>query len=279
MTVGHATVGHAESNATRLHAVRAAIANASLLVGCPFVYLDLGSNTGMVLRSLFNPEAAPRASLQPHFRQIFGSWTGAERRKNVCAVAFEPNALHTPTLARIEGHFRRQHARIHIFTTTAASTADGTANFYAHPEGPKSAPAWGASLSPEYQRPGPGAGRQRPAPAPMAVESVDFARWLRAALAASRAASRGGAPPTVVVKMDIEGAEYGVASRLVDLDVLCQLRLLLVEFHDSNLWLSMGKAYTDAEPRLGSPSGLMRLAAARGCTNVTVMPLDDARNG
>ena len=86
--------------------------------------------------------------------------------------------------------------------------------------------------------------------------------------------------------MDIEGAEYGVASRLLHLDVLCQLDLVLIEFHSGaygtpfyKLWHSMGKVHTDMEPLLANASGVASLAAARGCSNVTVLPLIDAAHG
>jgi FkbM family methyltransferase len=243
--------------------VRRAIANRSLLEGCRHLYLDLGANTGMVLRSLYNPESAPHASLQPLFNHHFGR-DGATRLRTVCAVGFEPNPRHTSTLASIEDKFGAMGARLTALTTTAASVADGSVNFYPHADGPKAAPGWASSL---YEVPG----HQQA----VSVESVDLALWLLHQLPRDP-------PPVTIVKMDVEGEEYRLLSKLLALGVLCQLSFVLVEYHGNNPFV--GKSTFEGKSMsAGFPETLgymLRVARERGqrC-NVSMLPLNDAKNG
>ena len=255
-------------SAARLPAVRAALANRSLLSGCRGIYLDLGSTTGVVLRSLYNPEAAMHTTLQPIFSKHFGA-DGETRVRSVCAVAFEPNPRHTATLAAIEAHFRQQGARLTVLTTATASVLDGPTDFYPHREGTKSAP--GSHLKPRAVK-------------PLTVESVDVARWLGEALAVAAAST--GAPPLVLVKMDVEGAEYALVSRLLARGVLCQLTVVLVEYHGLPEALHVDGISSAADRGQVSSSFpkvvKFVLANARdrasGC-NVTLLPLNDASHG
>ena len=51
--------------------------------GCGHVYLDVGSNIGVQVRKLFEPEKYPGAPILPHYDQLFGK--PDYRRKHVCA--------------------------------------------------------------------------------------------------------------------------------------------------------------------------------------------------
>ena len=63
------------------------------LDGCLHVYLDLGTNTGVQIRKLFEPHKFPAADVLPIFDKYFGP---VEERDSstVCAVGFEPNPEH-----------------------------------------------------------------------------------------------------------------------------------------------------------------------------------------
>ena len=70
---------------------------------CYHVYLDVGSNIGVQIRKLFEPEKYPNAPVNAIFNSNFGKVE--ERRKIygeqgnvVCAVGFEPNSHHTKHL-------------------------------------------------------------------------------------------------------------------------------------------------------------------------------------
>ena len=120
----------------------------------------------------------------------------------------------------IEERFRKQGAQLTVLTTTAASTVDAQdVSFYPYPDGTKDAPAWGATL---YKRP-EGSLNYKTRAVP--VDTVDLTQWI------GRVLNHVDGTPTVVIKMDIEGAEFDVTTRLLAFGVLCRLRMLLVEFH------------------------------------------------
>ena len=48
--------------------------DANILDGCYHVYLDVGSNTGVQVRKLYQPEHFPNAGIINHFRLAFGGW-------------------------------------------------------------------------------------------------------------------------------------------------------------------------------------------------------------
>jgi hypothetical protein len=67
--------------------------------GCEHVYLDLGSNIGVQVRKLFEPEAYPEAPLRRIFEEMFGP-EGPQRSARVCAFGFEPNPRLTTRLRK-----------------------------------------------------------------------------------------------------------------------------------------------------------------------------------
>ena len=66
----------------------------NFLDGCRFVYLDVGTNIGVQIRKLFEPELYPNAKIHKIFEQYFGD-KKQRIRSGVCAVGFEPNPNHT----------------------------------------------------------------------------------------------------------------------------------------------------------------------------------------
>ena len=73
-----------------------------MLDGCYHIYLDVGSNIGVQVRKLFEPERYHGAPVHEIFTSQFGS--PAKRRMSLnggnylCAVGFEPNSHHTKYL-------------------------------------------------------------------------------------------------------------------------------------------------------------------------------------
>jgi hypothetical protein len=59
--------------------------------GCSHVYLDLGTNTGIQLRKLFEPttHGGGGESIHPYFDQFFGKAEETNGRRHVCAFGFE----------------------------------------------------------------------------------------------------------------------------------------------------------------------------------------------
>ena len=64
---------------------------------------------------------------------------------------------------------------------------------------------------------------------PYEVPAIDFSRWLKEMVA--RHTEADGSKPFVVVKMDIEGAEYAVLEELVHDGTITLVSELMVEFH------------------------------------------------
>jgi hypothetical protein len=126
-------------------------------VACQHAYLDFGSNRGVQLRKVFQPELYP-AALWPEFVDeqahgqgdkdiprarkkalaqaevngsvlpIFDRVFGPAPRCHVCSVGFEPNPHHNETLTSVERSLQAAGAPILIFRA-AASDADSTTLF------------------------------------------------------------------------------------------------------------------------------------------------------
>merc|ERR550539_841072 len=63
------------------------------LDGCTFVYLDMGTNIGVQIRKLYEPDLFPGAPIIPLFDKYFGK---IEERdfSEICSVGWEPNPSH-----------------------------------------------------------------------------------------------------------------------------------------------------------------------------------------
>ena len=67
------------------------------LDGCRFVYLDVGTNIGIQIRKLFEPDLYPNAKIHKIFNKYFGK-INTRLHSGLCAVGFEPNPNHSPYL-------------------------------------------------------------------------------------------------------------------------------------------------------------------------------------
>ena len=98
------------------------------LDGCEFVYLDMGTNTGVQIRKLFEPALFPGAAVLPIFERYFGSAAG-RNLSAVCAVGWEPNPVHTEQLAGLQAAYRRCGWRVEIHTETGVGARQEEAQF------------------------------------------------------------------------------------------------------------------------------------------------------
>jgi FkbM family methyltransferase len=128
--------------------------------------------------------------------------------------AFEPQ----PELAGWVEEARRRHPGVPIrFFPQAVWVHDGTMDFYLATEwGPNH--KGGSTLLAGQTRNAAKVDYSRP----VTVECIDFSRWIR------RNFSRRD---HLVVKMDIEGAEYPVLERMVADGTIDYVKELIVEFH------------------------------------------------
>jgi hypothetical protein len=188
---------------------------------CSGVYLDVGTNIGVQIRKLYDPHLFPNAEVLPIFDKYFG-----EDRREICAIGFEPNPTHTGYLQRLQDNLQCRGRRVHIFTESAATTNASQLTFYADPSAPKERHEWGASLL-NWQHTNDS----------FNVQGIDLAEFIMAdvLIPLHRMHQMSHKVATVhvpiVMKMDIEGAEYGVVLHLLAKGVLCKLDFGMLEWH------------------------------------------------
>ncbi|WP_411574217.1 FkbM family methyltransferase [Streptomyces fradiae] len=126
--------------------------------------------------------------------------------------AFEPNASLLPSIhANVD---QARHAGLAEVSSSAVWTADGTVDlFLGHHESSTVMP--GKQVPPVYDQ-------QIDYSMPIPVPAVDFSAWLRRTVTPA---------DHVVVKMDIEGAEYPVLAKLLAEGTVDLISVLYIEWH------------------------------------------------
>ena len=203
-------------NESRLTSVK--IPQKSEFADCKLVYLDVGSNIGVQVRKLFEPSRYPAAEVLPVFDQYFGK--SRNKTTNLCAIGVEMNPIHTRRLTALEKHYRDTCGySVRFFTETAASTFNGSIKFWT--DGDSSHNEWGASTNlPE---------RVRKSGTNRTSNALDLAEFIIHEITPFAS--------VVVMKLDIEGAEYELLPRLVMKGALCHVDLIFMEQHPSE-WAS-----------------------------------------
>jgi FkbM family methyltransferase len=166
------------------------------------------TNIGIQIRKLYQPELFPKAAVLPLFESEFG----AGNRSDVCAFGFEPNPRHTQELLNIQDAYRKLGYPVHIFTGTAVSDTNGQATFFLD-DNPKRRD-WGASLiNHQWTR-----GKTR-----AVVNTTDFASFVL---------DNFSSEAKIVMKLDVEGAEFKILPNLVLSGALCRMSKVVIEWHD-----------------------------------------------
>lgn len=189
------------------------------LSSCKQVFLDLGSNLGVNVRKLFEPEKYAGAKLLPELEKAFGS--PAERRKpesGLCALGFEPNPVHQDRLSKIEKAYANLGFKVHFYPY-AAWRSDGFMAF--NTTGKRQ-----SSSSPEASEGAHLSMRsvQWPGARDIMVRTVDTAEFVKTLPAGS----------LKLLLMDIEGSEYETLAQLMQKKVMCQgtVDTALVDAHE-----------------------------------------------
>jgi len=196
--------------------------------GCKHVFLDVGANLGVHVRMLFEPQHYNESAYLRLFEEHFG--TAAERRRpfnesGICAFGFEGNEKFAKVHKEIEVAYAKQGWRVKFFTPLAVADASGYATFFVNNE-PENED-WGSSLI----------DRRLEAPNKefhaVLLPKVDFAKWMSINVV-GRQLPRGRAKGKVVMKMDIEGAEYTVMPAMFKEGQFCQnsgVDVMTIETH------------------------------------------------
>ena len=165
---------------------------------CDYLYFDLGSNIGVQIRKLFEPEKYPNAPVLPLFDLFFGDVQS--RRESVCAFGFEVNTKHQQRLEEVEACYGQMGWKTE-FQMEAVWTADETVPNHADPTDY----ALGETIVNET------------AGAESLVPAVDIAEFVRKKVKQYR-------PKSVLMKlkMDIGTKEHELLPHMLEGDIFCR---------------------------------------------------------
>ena len=191
-----------------------------LLRGCERVYVDMGTNIGVKLRHLYEPERFQSRAVRTYFAGLgFDNETEVKpNRSYVCALSFEPVPSNVAKLRQLVWQLKKSgRAGRHLHQFPAAiGAASGATTFYIDNAPGGRANNWGSSLL-SWQT-GMGSNASRVVHVP-----VVGLPWLLTAHVPKRA--------RVVAKMDIEGAEYEVLPA-AHAAICAGIDVLYIETHD-----------------------------------------------
>ena len=212
--------------------------------GCHHVYLDVGSNIGVQIRKLFEPERYPDAPIHSYFNQNFG--TVDERKSShsghasfLCAIGFEPNPRHAEYLKQIEKSYNECGWKVKFMTNSGVSDHNGIGTFYSNLELEKLM-AWkanelaGGILPPTIIK-----NAKNHSNDDKVLNSKNISVMRLSDFLINMVGKRKipvpffyNSPPRVVMKMDIEGSEVDVIPDLIYSGGLQYINTLMIEWHE-----------------------------------------------
>eukprot|EP00933_Yihiella_yeosuensis_P078342 TRINITY_DN896_c0_g1_i1.p1 TRINITY_DN896_c0_g1~~TRINITY_DN896_c0_g1_i1.p1 ORF type:complete len:302 (+),score=58.65 TRINITY_DN896_c0_g1_i1:91-996(+) len=182
---------------------------------CTSIYLDVGSNIGVQVRKLYEPEKFPGALILPLFQKKFGQ--AEQRQKNgtesgICALGFEPNPNHRSQLKEVQDELQKKGYFVHFYPY-AVSGSDGNATFQVSDSTEHQ--DWGAKVVSLLQK---------THARNITVQKIDFYRFLQELPKESH---------IKLMKMDVEGAEWDTLARLIPQNELCDdhIEEAFIEIH------------------------------------------------
>ncbi|WIA32061.1 hypothetical protein OEZ86_002913 [Tetradesmus obliquus] len=226
------------------------------------IYLDVGTNLGVQLRKLYNPEQFPGAPVLPIFDKAF-----SKQRSGVCALGVEANPHHTPYLNTVNGFFQQRGYQALILTEVAASIRNGTASFFLDSGSPVE---WGASLTKGGWQKNNGSSGAKVEAHVQLLNLPAFAAGIVRPILQQELAATGRLPP-VVMKLDVEGEEYALFPALLLSGGLCDISVLFLEVHGESFRNADGVNMT--MPHMQQAFATMR--KANPPCRVQVQDLDD----
>jgi len=193
-----------------------------MLEACSKIYLDMGSNMGVQVRKLFEPEHYPGAEVLPIFDRFFG--LPAERRRpsresGICAVGFEASPDWAGRLRAVERAYKDAKGWRASFVVPAALSDRDHETITLH---------YGNNGTHQDVWAGINADRHEPKEAK--VPTLDMAAFV-----SQQIVPLSSKNVTVVGKVDIEGSEYVILPKLLKEGLLCAgtIDVLFIEFHET----------------------------------------------
>jgi hypothetical protein len=209
--------------------------------GCDAIYLDIGSNIGVQVRKLYEPERYPGAEVLKQFDRIYGL-----NRSHVCSFGFEANPRHVKRLRWLESYNNEKGWKTKFFVPMAVSNIDKEEVDFFEDDIP-SEHFWSSSLSNEGNK------TKR-----VSIPSLNIGRFIMDELVGRR----GNGP--VYAKFDIEGAEYNALGSLIANGAICHITHASIEFH-----------HPKNEIMRGMLKDLPLLSKQLGCQPMTFDKMDD----
>ena len=185
------------------------------------MYLDFGTNIGIQIRKLYEPSLFPGAPVLKFFNESFGT----TETKSICALGFEPNEIHSTRLEEIEKSYREMGFPCSIFTQVAIYSEEKIVTFYRDEKAAPENHEWGSSLIPWQGN----AMKNSKSYEVLALNTCDF---LHVLLHKWRSVNFQEKSSQILVKFDIEGAEFTVLPNLLFRGCLCFLNTVFIEWHD-----------------------------------------------
>jgi len=179
---------------------------AAKLQDCKNIFIDAGANIGMHARFLFEPEQYPESTFVRVFDEQFGPVE--QRGSSVCAIEFEPNPEHATRQTKLSAAYEKVGWRV-VFAPYAVGDATSVLTFYDNDGGSNEGVGFGVQDR-------SGQAGKVPDAMPINVTSIDFPYFVQL-LSERKDASSG----KVVIKMDIEGAEFYVLPAMITRGALC----------------------------------------------------------
>jgi len=198
----------------------------NILDGCYHVYLDVGSNIGVQVRKLYQPEHFPGAGIINEFRLAFGGDVKHDLKddfNDICVVGFEPNPRHTPGLLEIQEEYTKCGWSVRFHTETAVSNYNGKTDFYTDSK-PYNNEMGAGIVGENVNLKGKSA----------TVDVLRLSDFVLNVVAQRRLPEqeKGKKAPTVLMKMDIEGSEVDVLPDLMWSGAISHIDTALIEFHE-----------------------------------------------
>jgi len=203
---------------------------------CKYVYFDLGTNLGVQLRKLYQPNFFPNATALPVFDFYFGE--NITNRRSVCAIGFEPNPDLSDRLTKMQDKFQAKGFPVVIFTNTSVSTKTGIVDFSVPCD---STFAIGGRISIGTNSSTPTFSPASPA-SPAAEDistscnkikkilSMDLAAFVQKLVNISK--KQETASGSWIAKMDVEGEEYKLLPHMLQEHApLCRLSTIMIEWY------------------------------------------------
>ena len=179
---------------------------------CKHIFLDLGANRGdTILRWLTRTSYSGRAKTSSIDRMY-----DLKQRQNFCVLSFEPNEIFDATLLGIEKEMNQKGFKTKVILQTAVSDKFSESVIYLDDV---STHSYGTSLIADKKV--NFGGHYHSLGKNQTVRLVSLSAILRSIPVFVE----------VVVKMDIEGAEYDVLRSLFSTGMACRIDVLMIEFH------------------------------------------------